>query len=144
MLGKPVTGIDLDQNSQAPIDYHSFDGTHFPVADNAFDGVLFCYVLHHAQDLPALFAEVRRVLRPGASIVVYEDIPKLWWDRLMCLLHNLQWKSRTGPCTFRTPKEWRNTFASAGLEIASERTLRRMRNLAHPVCRKLYVVRIGQ
>src|SRR5687767_13589874 len=45
MLGAAVTGIDLDESTQAPIDYKSFDGTHFPVADQSFDGVVFCYVL---------------------------------------------------------------------------------------------------
>jgi SAM-dependent methyltransferase len=142
MLGKPVTGIDLDQKSQAPIDYHRFDGTHFPVADSSFDGVLFCYVLHHAQDLAALFAEVRRVLRPGGRLVVYEDIPQLWWDRFVCWLHNAQWKGRTGPCTFRTETEWRATFNAAGFEVVSDRSLRRMRNLAHPVCRWFYFLQL--
>jgi SAM-dependent methyltransferase len=140
MLGKPVTGIDLDQKSQALIDYRRFDGTHFPVADNSFDGVLFCYVLHHAQDLAALFAEVRRVLRPGGRLVVYEDIPQLWWDRFVCWLHNAQWKGRTGPCTFRTETEWRATFHAAGFEVVGDRSLRRMRNLAHPVCRRFFVL----
>ena len=142
MLGQPVTGIDLDQKTQALINYRRFDGTHFPVADNSFDSVLFCYVLHHAQDLPALLAEVRRVLRPGGLLVVYEDIPQLWWDRFVCWLHNLQWKGRTGPCTFRTDSEWRDTFDAAGFEVVVDRSLRRMRNLAHPVCRWFYFLQL--
>lgn len=140
MLGAGVTGIDLDESAQAPIDYRSFDGTHFPVADQSFDGVVFCYVLHHAQKLAAIFDEVRRVLRPGGVMVVYEDIPELWWDRFVCWTHNMQWRGRTGPCTFRLENEWRDTFSSEGFEIDEERTLSRMRNLAHPVCRRLYVL----
>jgi SAM-dependent methyltransferase len=142
MLGTNVTGIDLDEGAQALIDYRRFDGTHFPVADKSFDSVLFCYVLHHAQDLSAILNEVRRVLRPGGFMVVYEDIPELWWDRFVCSIHNRQWRGRTGPCTFRLEAEWRTTFNSAGFEIVNERTLRRLRNLAHPVCRRLYVLKL--
>ena len=142
MLGAPVTGLDLDEKAQAPIDYRRFDGMHFPVADQSFDGVLFCYVLHHAQDIGAVFSEVKRVLRPGGLMVVYEDIPELWWDRFICWTHNAQWEARTGPCTFRREDEWRATFDVAGFEVLSERTLRRMRNLAHPVCRRMYVLKL--
>lgn len=140
MLGTSVTGIDLDESTQAPIDYRRFDGTNFPVEDQSFDGVLLCYVLHHAQDLGAILDEVRRVLRPGGRMVVYEDIPDCWWDRFICWTHNLQWQGRTGPCTFRLEEEWRETFAAAGFEIVSERPLRRMRNLAHPVSRRFFVL----
>lgn len=138
MLGTPVTGIDLDEEVQAPINYKRFDGTHFPVADQSFDAVLFCYVLHHAQDINAILSEVRRVLRSGGLMVIYEDIPELWWDRFVCWLHNLQWRSRTGLCTFRLGSEWRETLGAAGFEIVNERTLRRVRNLAHPVCRRFF------
>lgn len=141
MLRVPVTGIDLDESAQAPIDYRSFDGTHFPVGAQSFDGVVFCYVLHHAQKLGAVFAEVRRLLRPGGVMVVYEDIPELWWDRFICWTHDLQWRRRTGPCTFRPENEWRLKFESEGFEILEERALSRMRNLAHPVCRRLYILK---
>jgi ubiquinone/menaquinone biosynthesis C-methylase UbiE len=142
MLGTEVTGIDLDERVQAPIDYRRFDGTHFPVEDQSFDGVLFCYVLHHAKDLGAILGEVRRVLRPGGLIVVYEDIPEIWWDRFVCWTHNLQWQSRTGPCTFRDQAEWRDTFDAAGFEVIDERRLSRMRNLAHPVARRFYFLKL--
>lgn len=142
MLSAKVTGIDLDERAQAPIDYLRFDGTHFPVEDQSFDGVLFCYVLHHAQDVAAILAEVRRVLRRGGVMVVYEDIPEIWWDRLVCWTHNLQWQSRTGPCTFRQQNDWRDTFDDAGFEIMNERQLSRMRNLAHPVSRRLFTLKL--
>ncbi|MEP6707110.1 MAG: class I SAM-dependent methyltransferase [Pyrinomonadaceae bacterium] len=142
MLGTKVTGIDLDEDAQTPIDYLRFDGTHFPVEDQSFDGVLFCYVLHHAQDLGAILGEVRRVLRPTGRLVVYEDIPEVWWDRFVCWTHNLQWQSRTGPCTFRREDEWRDTFGGAGFEIVNERRLSRMRNLAHPVRRRFYFLKL--
>ncbi len=143
MLGTSVTGIDLDETTEAPIDYHQFDGTLFPVEKQSFDVVLFCYVLHHAQNLSALLDEVRRALRVGGLVVVYEDIPQRRWDRIVCGVHNRKWQKRTGPCAFRHDQEWRDTFYSAGFEILSERGLSRWRNLAHPVSRQLFVLKLN-
>jgi ubiquinone/menaquinone biosynthesis C-methylase UbiE len=141
LLGTRVFGFDVRRSADAPIDYAAFDGAHFPAADRAFDAVLLCYVLHHAQDQPAFLREVGRVLRGGGLVVVYEDIPEDAWDAAACRAHDRAWRSRTGPCTFRQREEWRRVFAAAGFEVVSERRLSRWRNLAHPVRRGLYVLR---
>lgn len=141
LLGTKVIGIDLDTTTDAAIDYRQFDGRHFPVADRAVDAVLLCYVLHHAQDLGTIMSEMRRVLSNGGLAVVYEDIPAAWWDRFVCLTHNLKWRGRTGPCQFRNEAEWRCQFTKAGFEVLSERRLSRWRNLAHPVCRRIYLLK---
>src|SRR6184192_3332925 len=65
MLGTSVVGIDVANETEAPIDYHRYDGRRFPFADNSFDSVMLCYVLHHAQDVCAVLNEMRRVLRAG-------------------------------------------------------------------------------
>jgi ubiquinone/menaquinone biosynthesis C-methylase UbiE len=103
--------------------------------------VLLCYVLHHAQDLAVIMNELQRVLSDGGRAVVYEDIPAAWWDRLICWTHDLKWRRRTGACTFRHESEWRRQFRVAGFEIVTERRLSRWRNLVHPVCRRLYVLK---
>jgi SAM-dependent methyltransferase len=144
MLGTRVLGIDLADETEAPIDYRRFDGIRFPVADQSFDAVSICYVLHHAQDVGSIMSELRRVLRAGGLAVVYEDIPSVWWDRLVCWTHNLKWRKRTGPCTFRNEQEWRRIFTSAGFEIINERPLSRWRNLMHPVCRRLYALKLNR
>ena len=141
LLGAPVSGIDVRKTVDAPIDYAAFDGEHFPAADAAFDAVLLCYVLHHAQDQPAFLREVRRVLRDGGLVVVYEDIPEAAWDSAACRAHDRAWRARTGPCTFRLRDGWQGLFTSAGFEVVSERRLSRWRNLTHPVRRGLYVLR---
>lgn len=141
ILGTPVIGIDVDASTEATIDYRQFDGEHFPVADNSVDAVLFAYVLHHMQDLGVVMSELRRVLREGGLAVIYEDIPATWWDRLFCSLHNLKWRKRTGACTFRVEHEWREFFSGAGFQVVTERRLSRWRNLTHPVCRTLYVLK---
>jgi SAM-dependent methyltransferase len=141
LLGTTVVGLDVGTSTTARINYLPYDGRHFPVKDQSFDAVLLCYVLHHAQNAGLVLNEVSRVLREGGVAIIYEDIPSLWWDRLVCWTHNRQWRGRTGPCTFRLAQDWRKTFTVAGFEIVSERALSRWRNLAHPVARRFYVIK---
>jgi SAM-dependent methyltransferase len=143
MLGTSVVGIDMGNSTEAAIEYRRFDGSHFPVADDSVDAVLLCYVLHHAQEIHAVLAEVRRVLRPGGTVVIYEDIPATWWDKGICWIHNRQWKNRTGPCTFRNESEWNSLFKSCGLKAVSSRRLSRARNLAHPIRRQFFMLRLN-
>jgi SAM-dependent methyltransferase len=141
MLGARVTGIDVRRHADAPIRYACFDGVRFPAPDRSFDAVLLCYVLHHAQDQPAFLSEARRVLEAGGLAVVYEDIPAGPLDRAACAVHDRAWRGRTGPCRFRAGREWRVLFETAGFEVISERSLSRWRNLAHPVRRRLFVLK---
>lgn len=140
LLGAEVLGVDLAEQPAAPINYRRYDGQRLPVVDRSFDAVLLCYVLHHAQDLGLLLREVQRVLRAGGLVIVYEDIPCCWLDRLVCWTHDRRWRGRTGRCRFQLAPEWRSLFAAYGFEIIGERPLSRWRNLAHPVCRRLYVL----
>jgi ubiquinone/menaquinone biosynthesis C-methylase UbiE len=140
MLDTAIVGIDLDDATEAPIDYRPFNGAHFPVEDHSFDAILLCYVLHHTQNLEVVMGELRRVLTAGGRVVIYEDIPETCWDRLLCAIHNRKWRSRTGPCTFHSARKWRGFFKSAGFDIVTERQLSRWRNLFHPVSRRFLVI----
>ena len=142
ILKSTVVGLDVGENTNARINYLPYDGRHFPVKDRSFDAVLLCYVLHHAQSPRLVLNEVSRVLRDGGLAIIYEDIPKGGWDRVVCWTHNRQWRGRTGPCTFQLAHAWRATFSSSGFEVISERPLSRWRNLAHPVSRQFYVLRL--
>ncbi len=142
LLGSYVLGIDVNGKPEARINFRRYDGKHFPASDHSFEAVLFCYVLHHAQNVAAIFSELGRVLRADGLVVVYEDIPATWWDRFICGIHNRQWRRRTGECTFRSAAEWRETFQASGFEIVQARSLSRWRNLAHPVHRQLYVLKL--
>jgi ubiquinone/menaquinone biosynthesis C-methylase UbiE len=143
LLGAAVFGIDLEETTEAPIDYLRYDGKEFPAENNSFDAVLLCYVLHHTQEVGVMFEEIHRVLRSGGRAIIYEDIPATWWDRFVCSIHNKQWKDRTGACTFRDESEWRRLFEDFGFEVSSERQLSRLRNLTHPVRRRFYVLRVS-
>ena len=141
MSGSSVVGLDLAKDAEAPIEYLSYDGKRFPAGDGSFDSVLLSYVLHHTQDIGVVLNEVSRVLRKGGTVVVYEDIPKSWWDRFPLWAHDSKWRSVTGPCTFRTEPEWRDVFGSYGFEIVSENPLSRWNFLFHPVNHKQYVLK---
>jgi SAM-dependent methyltransferase len=143
LLGSKVVGIDLSAHTSAPITYQPYNGVRFPVTDQTFDAILLCYVLHHAQDVRAILAEIRRTLRGEGLVVIYEDMPETMIDQAVCWSHNLQWRRRTGPCTFRLPAEWLALFQSAGFKITGERRLSRWRNVTHPVSRRMFVLQLN-
>jgi len=144
ILRTKIVGLDVSAGPVANIDYLPYDGRHFPVQDETFEAVLLCYVLHHAQDASLVLNEVTRVLKDGGLAIIYEDIPDRWLDRAGCWIHNQQWQKRTGACTFRLGSEWRQLFCSTGFEVVYERDLSRWRNVAHPVSRRFFVLRMDR
>ena len=144
ILRSKIVGLDVSAGPLANIDYLPYDGRHFPVQDETFEAVLLCYVLHHAQDASLVLNEVTRVLKEGGLAIIYEDMPDRWLDRAACWIHNHQWMKRTGTCTFRLGSEWRQLFRSIGFEVVSERELSRWRNIAHPVSRRFFVLRVNR
>jgi len=48
------------------------DATAMPFADDSFDSVVSCLMLHHIIDWERAVAEVARVLRPGGTFVGYD------------------------------------------------------------------------
>lgn len=141
LLQSNVVGLDVAKSPDTPVRYLRYDGRHFPVKDKSFDGVLLCYVLHHAQNFKLVMNEVRRVLKDDGLLIVYEDIPALGIDRLVCWLHNRKWRHRTGACTFQLEHEWRELFSLSGFTVINERPLSRWRNVFHPVSRRLFVLK---
>jgi demethylmenaquinone methyltransferase/2-methoxy-6-polyprenyl-1,4-benzoquinol methylase len=73
-----ITGIDpsagmLRENSRATgIQLLRGFGEKLPFASETFDFISMGYALRHVESLPALFAEFRRVLKPGARALVLE------------------------------------------------------------------------
>jgi SAM-dependent methyltransferase len=57
------------------------DAARLPFADASFDLVLGHAVLHHLPDIPAAFAEMRRVLRPGGTLF-FAGEPSRYGDRI--------------------------------------------------------------
>jgi SAM-dependent methyltransferase len=54
--------------------FHLGDVTRLPFDDASFDGAMMLFVGMNVPDKPALFGEVRRVLRDGARFVIYDPM----------------------------------------------------------------------
>ena len=48
------------------------DALHLPFADNTFDGIVTGFALRNVTDIPAAFAEMARVTRPGGRVACLE------------------------------------------------------------------------
>ena len=70
--GCKVVSIDIPDRTPPPkLYYHvlDYDGRNFPFPNASFDIVFSSNVLEHIQHLPPIFAEIRRVLKPGGLSV---------------------------------------------------------------------------
>ena len=54
------------------VELHAASATSLPVADASFDRALVVQVLEYVEDVPAALAEIRRALRPGGRVVVWD------------------------------------------------------------------------
>jgi SAM-dependent methyltransferase len=54
------------------VEFHVADIVRLPFADREFDGAFLCFVIEHLSDAAAVFAELRRVLKPAARIHTFE------------------------------------------------------------------------
>jgi ubiquinone/menaquinone biosynthesis C-methylase UbiE len=90
------------------------DAGHLPLPDASADGAWLSTVLHHIPDLDAAAREMRRVLRPGAPVLIRQVFP----DRADCA--DTWWVHHWFPETTRVIETWpsaertRRAFAAAG------------------------------
>ncbi|MEM7170250.1 MAG: methyltransferase domain-containing protein [Pseudomonadota bacterium] len=84
-LGARVTGIDLGApllerarryaakaGLSERIEFRQVEPGPFPFADESFDVVYSCGAIIHMPDKDAMFAEIKRVLKPGGILVGYD------------------------------------------------------------------------
>ncbi|MES2696142.1 MAG: class I SAM-dependent methyltransferase [Verrucomicrobiota bacterium] len=71
-------GLDIDNEFTRAVGIAEvfYDGGTFPLPDAAFDGVLCSQVLEHVFTPEAFLGEIRRVLRPGGTLVL--AVPFMW------------------------------------------------------------------
>jgi ubiquinone/menaquinone biosynthesis C-methylase UbiE len=60
------------------------DAANVPAADASIDAVWLSTVVHHIPDLPAAAREVRRVLKPGAPVLVRSAFPGRYKGITLC------------------------------------------------------------
>lgn len=77
LTGARVAGVEPSEGMLAraiakgsPVDFRPGDAAHIPFDDGAFDFAFMTDVVHHVPDLDAMWAEIARVLRPGAQACV--------------------------------------------------------------------------
>ncbi len=88
------------------------DALSIPLEDDAADGVWLSLVIHHVPDLVAAAREIRRVLRPGAPVLIRQGFP----DRDLSGIEMIRWFPETANlvATYPTLVETCVAFETAG------------------------------
>lgn len=103
----------------AAVDVRDGDACALPLAEETADGAWLSLVIHHITDLAAAAREIRRVLRPGAPVLIrqgfpdrYEPFGPLKQDGI----EMIRWFPETARTanTFPTLQETCEAFAAAG------------------------------
>ena len=68
----PSHGILAENRKRYPVTLLEGNGEALQCSDASFDFVTMGYALRHTEDLNQLFAEFRRVLRPGGRVLILE------------------------------------------------------------------------
>jgi SAM-dependent methyltransferase len=128
--GVRVTGIDLTEEYVRTADalaarvgladrvsYRQASALALPFGPGAFDGAYMIHVGMNIEDKPALFAEIRRVLKPGATFALYEIMRKGGGD----LAFPVPWSETPETSFVASPAEYRQALEAAGFDIVKER-----------------------
>lgn len=109
------------------------DALALPLPDGSADGAWLSLVIHHVSDLEAAAREIRRVLRPGAPVLIRQGFP----DRYRPTgplsqdgVEMIRWFPETARTanTFPTLAETCDAFAAAGFRQESVEQVRDVRN----------------
>lgn len=101
-----VKGVDVSPNMvmiarKNGVDADALDGKRIPYEDDTFEGLFVCTVLQHIPDLDlkATVDEIKRVLKPGAFIMLFENCSSKFGRT-----------SSSGHVIFREPGEYASLF----------------------------------
>lgn len=127
--GVHVTGVDLTQefcdaasaisewvNLSDKTDFLQGDATDLPFPDDHFDGAVTVHVAMIIQDKAAVYAEARRVLKPGARFGIYDILQGEGGD----VLYPAPWASEPSISHLATPEETSKYLLAAGFRIMHE------------------------
>lgn len=128
--GCRVTGIDLTEDYvrvaealsrrvglDGKVSYRQASAVSLPFADAAFDGAYMIHVGMNIEDKPALFAGVRRVLKPGGTFALF-DIMRAGDGELN---YPVPWAASRETSFVASPIEYRRGLEAAGFEIVRQR-----------------------
>lgn len=128
-----VTGIDLTQefidvgNSLCAwvglhdrVTLHHGSALDMPFENESFDAAVMLHVGMNIEDKAGLFSEVYRVLRPGASLAVYDVMRTNSGE----LTYPVPWAAESGASRLATPEEYRQALIEAGFSTSGENARR--------------------
>lgn len=132
-LNNCVTGIDLTQEYidvgkalctwvglDKQVTLHQGSALSMPFEDETFDGAIMLHVGMNIEDKSKLFAEIYRVLRPGASIGVY-DVMLINDGELA---YPVPWATENINSKLATPDQYRQALINAGFNTSKENVRR--------------------
>jgi ubiquinone/menaquinone biosynthesis C-methylase UbiE len=95
------------------ITFQAVDAQRLPFPDGTFDAVATFDALHHLDDGPAVFREMRRVVRPAGKILLAELTAEGF--ALVAMVHESEGRGHpVGPMTVSLAVEW---FVSNGFRL---------------------------
>jgi len=132
-FGCRVTGIDLTEEYVRVagalsrrvglgdrVEFRHGSAVALPFAEASFDGAYMIHVGMNIADKPALFAAVRRVLRPGARFALFDMMRRAAGD----LAFPVPWAAGPATSFVATPAAYRSGLEQAGFAIGHERERR--------------------
>lgn len=108
------------------------DATALPLPDSSADGAWLSLVIHHVPDLPAAAREIRRVLPPGAPVLIRQGFPDRY-EPSGPLKHDaielIRWFPETARTadTFPSLRDTCEAFAAAGFRQEAVEQVRDVR-----------------
>jgi SAM-dependent methyltransferase len=117
-----IRGVDVLVRPDTQIPVAPFDGQRLPFGDATWDTVVFCDVLHHTVDPPAMLAEGARVAR--RHVVIKDHSVEGFLARPTLRFMDFVGNAPHGvvlPYNYLTPLEWRDAFQACRLSTVKER-----------------------
>lgn len=128
--GCRVTGIDITESYckmaeemadwvglSGRLDYRTADALTLPFEDASFDVVWTQHVAMNIADKARLYAEMRRVLKPGGRLGLYDILQGAGGE----VIYPVPWARDPAISFLVTPEELRRRLEAAGFEIAGWR-----------------------
>ena len=128
--GCHVTGIDLTPafcdaavvlsdwvNLGAKVAFRQGDATDLPFADNAFDAAMTIHVAMNIAAKDKVYAEARRVLKPGGIFAVYDVLQ----GEGGAVVFPVPWAKEPAISHLATPEDMNRLLAGAGFKVLDVR-----------------------
>ncbi|WP_374570714.1 cyclopropane-fatty-acyl-phospholipid synthase family protein [Phenylobacterium sp.] len=132
--GCQVSGVDLTEEYvataralaalvglQGKVSYEQASALALPFDDAAFDGGYMFHVGMNIADKPALFAEIRRVLKPGAVFAVYDVMAEPGEGEVA---YPVAWASSPATSFLADAAGYRRALENAGFAVDATRSRR--------------------